>query len=69
MNEEIYKKVTRQYGVSVDEVKRDMQAAIDAAYQDPNVYAQCASSGKGAPATNEFVDYAAEIVNSICAGN
>lgn len=31
----IYKKVAKQYGVSVEEVEREMQAAITEAYTDP----------------------------------
>ena len=31
----IYRKIARENGVSVKEVKEDMQAAITAAYQNP----------------------------------
>ncbi|MCD7964316.1 MAG: isoaspartyl peptidase/L-asparaginase [Clostridiaceae bacterium] len=31
----VYRKVAKEYGVSVKEVKRDMQEAITAAYQNP----------------------------------
>lgn len=36
----IYRKVAKEYGVSVEEVKREMQAAITDAYTNPlnNVY-------------------------------
>jgi Sporulation initiation factor Spo0A C terminal. len=32
----IYKKIAKEHGVSVEEVKRDMQAAIDYAYIKKN---------------------------------
>lgn len=39
MNSKVYKKIAKKYGVSVKEVKREMQIAIDEAYKNPNFYA------------------------------
>lgn len=32
---QIYRKIAKEHGVTVAEVKRDMQAALDDAYSDP----------------------------------
>ena len=36
MNRRIYRKIARNHGVSVGEVRQDIQNAIDFAYSDPN---------------------------------
>lgn len=65
MNRKTYRKIAKQHGVTVAEVKRDMQEAITAAYTDPNTdfatfKAQRAVPRKGDVATpNEVIDYAA----------
>jgi len=39
MNRKLYRQVAKLHGVSVKEVKRSMQAAVDEAYKSPNDYA------------------------------
>ena len=64
MNRKTYRKIAKQHGVSVAEVKRDMQEAITAAYADPNTdfatfKAQRAVPHKGdVPTPDEEIDYA-----------
>ena len=36
MNRRTYRKIAKKHGVSVAEVKSDMQVAINAAYNDPH---------------------------------
>ena len=35
MNRDIYKRLAKKYGVSVDEIERDIQDAINASYEQP----------------------------------
>lgn len=64
----IYRKIAKEHGVTVDEVKRDMQAAIDHAYKNtPNDGITGAWQNrvprKGEiPTTEEFIKYAAKEV-------
>ncbi|NLW64668.1 MAG: sporulation initiation factor Spo0A [Clostridiales bacterium] len=62
----IYKNVAKSYGVSVAEVKRDMQAAIKQAYQKPDkseaeraMQKSLPCSGK-IPTPEEFILFAAQ---------
>lgn len=65
MNRKTYRKVAKRHGVSVAEVKQDMQVAINAAYTDPdrnliNIKAQNAVPHKGdIPTPDELIDYVA----------
>lgn len=65
MNRRAYRKIAKKHGVSVSEVKGDMQVAITAAYTDPgrnliNIKAQNAVPHKGdIPTNDEFVRYVA----------
>lgn len=65
MNRKLLRKIAKEYGVTVEEVRRDMQAAIDATYQNPdrnlmNIKAQNAVPRKGEiPTVDEFVGYVA----------
>jgi hypothetical protein len=36
MNEKIYERLAKKLGVTVEEIKRDMQAAIDDTYANPS---------------------------------
>ena len=64
MNRKQYRKIAKKHGVSVKEVKADMQSAIDAAYTNPNTdfatfKAQREVPKKGeTPTIDEFVDFA-----------
>lgn len=63
--EKIYRKVAQKYGVSVAEVKKDIQEAINAAYQNPPEDGvtrawQNRITRKGViPTADEFIRYAA----------
>ena len=47
MNRKIYREIAKKHGVSVNEVKRDMQEAIDKTYRDNR------------PSIDEFIDHVA----------
>jgi len=57
MNEKIYKKIAKKYGVSVEDVKRDMQIAIDAAYVFPNTEAEKIPKKGEVPTIDEFIGF------------
>lgn len=65
MNRKTYLKIAKKHGVTVAEVKADMQTAINAAYENPdrnliNIKAQNAVPRKGdVPTPGEVIDYAA----------
>ncbi len=65
MNRKLLRQIAKEHGVTVEEVRRDMQAAIDATYQNPdrnlmNIKAQNAVPRKGEiPTVDEFVGYVA----------
>jgi hypothetical protein len=58
MNRKLYRKVAREHGVSVKEVKRDMQTAIDEAYKKPNFYAGQVPHKGVTPTPDEFIAHA-----------
>lgn len=57
----IYRKVAKKYGVSVAEVRKDMQAAIDYAYQKSDksesekVMQKSIAHKEGIPTPEEFI--------------
>ncbi len=61
MNRKIRRKLAKKHGVTPQEVERDMQAAIDFAYENPDrtlsqIKAQNAIPHKGnTPTTDEFI--------------
>jgi len=55
MTKKIYKEIAKIYGVAVEEVEREMQAAIDAAYIDPTFHAKCVDLQGEKPTTEEFI--------------
>ncbi|BAK98638.1 hypothetical protein OBV_14400 [Oscillibacter valericigenes Sjm18-20] len=65
MNRKIYRKLARQHGVTVAEVKQNIQEAINAAYTDPDrnlitIKAQNAVLRRGEiPTPDELINYAA----------
>lgn len=63
MNRKIYRQIAKKHGVSLKEVKRDMQASIDEAYKNPNPFARSVPS-KGDKPTAEFTDYLAQIIKA-----
>ncbi len=67
-NRRIYRKIAKEYGVTVEEVKRDMQAAIDHAYKNTpadgvtGAYQNRVPRSGEIPTTDEFIRYAADAV-------
>jgi hypothetical protein len=57
MIKRIYKRIAREHGVSVEEVERDMQEAIDKAYENPTYYARCVDSAGEIPTVEEVIEY------------
>ena len=55
-----YKKIAKENGISLAEVKRDMQEAIDAAYANPTFHANCVPRKGAVPTTDEFIEYCAK---------
>lgn len=53
----IYKKIAKAHGVSVEEVKRDMQGAINEAYAKPNLYANCVERQNEIPTPEELITH------------
>ncbi|TAH59959.1 MAG: sporulation initiation factor Spo0A [Gottschalkiaceae bacterium] len=70
----IYRKIARKYGVSVEEVKKDMQDAIDYAYEkdkksDKERILQENISFKGkTPTTAEFINQVTEQIKKASTG-
>ncbi len=68
MNRRIYRKIAKKHGISLSEVKRDMEIAIQVAYLGPNQdirkrAAQNAVPRKGAvPTADELIRYAVQEV-------
>lgn len=63
MNRSIIRKVAKQNGVSVAEVKREMQAAIEAAYINPNAAAMVVPRKGTVPTPEELINYCAGIIS------
>ena len=57
MNEKIFEEIAKQNGVSVEEVKKEMQAAIDVAYENPNLYAAKVPKKGDKPTPDELIAY------------
>lgn len=61
----VYRKVARKYGVTVEEVKREMQSAIDETYNSPNhnditkAHQDKVQRNGEVPTVDEFIHYAA----------
>jgi len=63
MDESIYENIARENGVSVESVKKEMQDAINAAFENPNELAKLIPSKDGNPNPDEFVDF---VLNMLC---
>ena len=57
MNEAIYKAIAKQHGVSVEEVKREIQQAIDAAFVFPTPEALNVPRKGAVPMVDEIIAY------------
>ena len=58
MNRKLYREVAKRHGVSIKEVKRDMQAAVDHAYSKPNLrnlHSQGIFPESEKPTVDEFI--------------
>ena len=64
MNREIYKEIARKHGVSVKEVKRDLQELVDETYKNPNFHARCVYCEGEKPTVDEFIDHLARRVKA-----
>jgi len=64
MNRKIYKQLAKKYGVTVEEIKRDMQEAINAAYVSPNDTALGVNSKGAVPTIDEFIKHTANKIKS-----
>ena len=58
MNRKIYKEMAKKYGITVDELKRDMQDAINATYLQPSSAAQGINRKGDIPTVDEFICHA-----------
>jgi len=54
-----YKQIAKKHGVTVDDVKREMQEAINAAYINPTFNAKCVPCVGDVPTVDEFIEYVA----------
>lgn len=65
----VYRKIAREHGVTVAEVKKDMQAAIDYAYKKSDKSASekisqiSISSKNEIPTTDEFIKHIVQTIN------
>ncbi len=55
----VFRKVAKQHGISVAQMKREMQAAIDEAYKNPSFHAECVHRAGAVPTPEEFVAHMA----------
>ncbi len=63
MDESIYESIARENGVSVESVKKEMQDAINIAFENPNELAKLIPFKDGNPNPDEFIDF---VVNMLC---
>jgi len=66
MNRSDYRKIAKKHGVSIQEVKRGMKEAIDAAYINPTFHARCVCGKGEKPTVDEFIAHAARRVQVGC---
>ena len=63
MNDKILKKIAKKYGVTVEEVRRDMEYALDETYNKLN-YGFMPASKKNKPTLEKFLTDAANRVRN-----
>ena len=63
MDESIYEEIAKRHGLSVREVKREMQAAINEAYANPNSHAMAVPRKNAIPTVAEFIEYVLKRAN------
>lgn len=64
MNRKNYRKIAQKYGVSIKDVKRDMQEAIDETYKNPGFHARCICCKGEKPTIDEFINYLSHRIKS-----
>jgi len=62
MNRSIIRKIAKENGVSIAEVRREMQAAINETYKNPNAAALAVPRKGDVPTPEEFIVYVAQRV-------
>ena len=60
LDEKIYMKIAKEFGVTVEDVKRDMEEALKLTYADPSREASMIPRKGDIPTVGEFVEYAAK---------
>jgi len=63
MNRKIYKQLAKKHGVSVEEIKRDMQAAINITYENPSEAAKNIMCDGRIPTVDEFMHHTTAQIN------
>lgn len=66
MNRKVYRRVAKQYGISVKEVKRELQSAINIAYENPNSFAKSIDFTGEKPTTDEIIMQLTQTAKSEC---
>jgi len=64
MNRKLARKVAKQHGVSVKEVREGVQNAIDHAYRNPNSRALAVECEGEKPTPDEVITHLAKAVNA-----
>ena len=57
MDERAYKRAAKKFGISVDELKEEIQKAINNAYENPNPAALCIPRKGAVPTVEELVEF------------
>ena len=60
IHKSVFQRIAEEHGVTVGEIKKDMQKAIDAAYENPNVNAETVPRRNDIPTIDEFIRYIAD---------
>lgn len=63
MNHNIYKKIAKKHGTTVEKVKEEMELAIKEAYINPTVLAQQVSKEGDVPTPDELIDFVIRLIN------
>ena len=65
MSHQIFIEVAKMYGVTAEDVRREIQAAIDEAYKNPNWHARRVYYKGDKPTPEEFIEHMARGLNNI----
>ena len=63
MDEKVYEHVAKKYGVTVAEVKAEMQAALNVTFENPNHPAQRIPRKGAVPTIEEFINFAVDEIS------